>query len=70
MRVSSWERVGLLASGPGEGRELGQEGRRGKDWARAGFLGRVSVGFGFEFWFFFFYFFSFLILILIQTQGK
>ena len=48
---SAWERVGLLESGPGEGRELGQEGRRGKDWARAGFLGRVSVGFGFEFWF-------------------
>ena len=29
VRVSAWERVGLLASGPGEGRELGQE-RRGQ----------------------------------------
>ena len=57
--VGCWRGTGAAWASGGEGeaglrggrKELGQEGRRGKDWARAGFLGRVSVGFGFEFWF-------------------
>ena len=47
MRVLAWERVGLLASGPGEGKE--KVGRAGLSWWASGMgFGLVSFSISFS----------------------